>query len=331
MERAKKNVKRKITVLTICALLFAFCVSAQAQQAAKIRRIGFLVPSSPGAFSVRREAFRQGLRELGYVEGENISIDYRFAEQGKLLPETAAELVRLKVDVIVATGTIAGQAVKQTTGTVPIVAAAMGDPVRSGLVSTLARPGGNLTGFTNGDPEISGKRLEILKESFPGTSRVVVLWSRTSEFSWIKENETVARTLGLRLHSLEVRNVDDFEPAFRAASRETAGALATLNHHLITFYQKLIIDLAAKHRLPAIYHNTLFVEAGGLMSYAPDLLDLYRRAAYYVDKILKGAKPADLPVEQPTKFELVINLKTAKQLGLTIPPKVLMWADKVIK
>ena len=291
------------------------------------------MPSSASADSTRRDAFLQGLRDLGYVEGKNIAIEYRYTE-GELdrLPDLAAELVRLNVDVIV-TGAISSvRAAKKATATIPIVFASVGDAVDSGLVSSLARPGGNATGLTFLAPELDGKRLELLKEAFPKVTRVAFLLRvPAARGDPLKEAEAVAKTLGLRLQSVGVKGPDDFESAFKAAKSGGAEALLVISNPLSNTHRARIVDLAAKNRLPGIYPSIDFVEAGGLMSYAPDFLDNWRRAATYVDKILKGTKPADLPVEQPKKFEFVINLKAAKQIGVTIPPNVLARADRVIK
>jgi len=307
---------------------------AQAQQPVKVPRIGVLAPPSASFFSNRIEAFRQGLRDLGYVEGKNIAIEYRYAE-GKLdrLPGLAADLVQLKVDVILTASEFGVLAAKNATRTIPIVFAVTEDAVESGLVSSLARPGGNVTGLTVLAGDLGGKRLELLKESFPKAAWVAFLWPSGGPRGKVPftEMEAAAKALGLKLQSLPVRGLDDFEPAFEAAKREGAHALVTTPTSVINTQRDRIVDFAAKNRLPAMYASSEFVEAGGLMSYAPSYPDLFRRAATYVDKILKGAKPADLPVEQPTKFELVINVKTAKQIGLTIPPNVLARADKVIK
>jgi putative ABC transport system substrate-binding protein len=315
-------------------MLFALSVSAEAQLAAKVPRIGFLTGDSLSAISERSEAFRQGLRELGYAEGKNIIIEYRYAE-GKLdlLPNLAAELVRLKVDIIVTQSTLDAYAARQSTSTIPIVMTASGDAVGTGLVASLARPGGNITGLTSLSRELSGKRLELLKEAVRGLSRVAVLWDAANpdKARDVEETQLQARTLGLELQSLEIRGPKDFDGAFQAATRKRAGALLTLADSLTITHQSRIVDLAAKSRLPAMHEQREFVEAGGLMAYGPNLLGLFRRVATYVDKILKGAKPADLPVEQPTQFELVINLKTAKKIGLTIPPELLARANKVIK
>ncbi len=318
-----------VVALTVCGL------RAEAQQAKKVPRIGFLSAPASSTISARIEAFRQGLRELGYVEGQNIVIEYRYAE-GKFerLPDLAAELVRLKVDVIVAAGGIqAIRAAKNATNTTPIVMTAAIDPVGDALIASLARPGGNITGLSLGGPELYGKRLELLKETVPKVSRVAFLWYRSSpaEPLWLKEMHASAHALGLQIQSLEVRSPGDFEGLFQAAANGGAHALTVSTHPVFIANRKRILDFAAKSRLAAIYYATEFVENGGLMSYAPHFADLYRRAAVFVDKILKGTKPADLPVEQPMKFEFVINLKTAKQIGLTIPQSVLYRADRVIK
>jgi putative tryptophan/tyrosine transport system substrate-binding protein len=323
---------KKVFCFALCALLYAFNVPAEAQPAEKVPRIGFLVASSPSFYSSRIEAFRQALRELGYVEGKNIAIEYRFAE-GKedRLRELAAELVRLKVDIIIAAAS-AGAA-KDATKTIPVVFVAAADPVASGIVASLARPGGNVTGLTILAPELSGKRLELLKESFPQVTRVAFLQNPTSingPIIW-KEAKAASQSLGLQLQSLEVRSPDDFERAFEAAKRERAHALITSPNPLINAHRARILEFVAKNRLPAIYPGPEIVDAGGLMSYSPDYSEMFRRAALFVHKILNGAKPGDLPVEQPNKFELVINLKAAKQIGVTIPPNVVVRADKVIK
>jgi putative tryptophan/tyrosine transport system substrate-binding protein len=326
--------KRKITVLTLCALLFALCFQAQAQQPKKVPRIGYL-PSGPISERVHLwDAFRQGMRELGYVEGQNITLVFPSAEvTPERLPHLAAELVSLKVDVIVAAGTPAVQAAKEATKTIPIVTPITTEPLETGLVASLARPGGNITGLSYMSSDLSGKRLELLREVVPGVSRIAVLSNPSSATvpPMMRETEVAARALGVQLQRLEVHGPDDFERVFQAATKERAGALITLDDAFAFTQRTRIVKLATKNRLPAIYGFREFVEVGGLMSYAANLSDMYRRAATYVDKILKGTKPADLPVEQPMKFELVINLKTAEQIGLTIPPNVLVRADKVIK
>jgi putative ABC transport system substrate-binding protein len=317
----------------ISVFLSAHCSSARAQQPAKVPRIGVLVPGSQSAFSIRTDAFRHGLRELGYVEGQNIVIEYRYAE-GKTdrLPDLATELIRLlKVDVILTASIPPVLATKKASSTIPIVFAAVNDPVASGLVDSLARPGGNITGLTNLSPDLDGKRLELLKETFPKVTRVGYLWNPEAPATGLRGMQATAPGLGVQLQSLEVRTANDFESAFEAALRGQAHAIITLPSPVFITHQKRIVDFANKSRLPAIYSFSDFADTGGLMSYAPSLLENWRRAATYVDKILKGSKPADLPVEQPTKFELVINLKTSKQIGVTIPPNVLARADKVIK
>jgi putative ABC transport system substrate-binding protein len=283
------------------------------------------------------EAFRQGLHDLGYVEGRNLLIEYRDAD-GKLerLPALAAELVALKVDVIVAPNTVAALAAKQVTATVPIVFAVAADPVASGLSASLARPGGNVTGLSILAPELVGKCLEQLKQAVPGVTRVAALWQpgaygERTDKDILKEANVAGRGLGVRLQFVEARSPTDFNRAFSEMTRARAGALSVLASTMFISERKLLVDLAAKYRLPAVYPWREFVDAGGLMAYGPNLSDLYRRGASYVNKILKGAKPADLPVEQPTKFELVVNLKTAKTLGLTIPPALLQRADQVVE
>jgi putative tryptophan/tyrosine transport system substrate-binding protein len=325
--------KREISAVALCAMLFAFCSSVQAQPK-KVPRIAYLAASPASANAGRLEAFRQGLREIGYVEGENILIEDRYAE-GKLdrLPALAAELVRLKVDVIITAGPPVTGAVKEATATIPVVMAQDGDPVGNGFVASLARPGGNITGMSQLAPEISGKQLELLKETVSQLSRVAVLGTSTrpGNAQALKETELAAGTLGVRLQYLDVRGPKDIETAFREARKERAGAVLVLQGPVFTSQRTQVADLAVKNRLPAIYPQTEFTEAGGFMCYGVNTPDLFRRAAYHVDKILKGAKPADLPVEQPKKFELVINLKAAKQIGLTVPPNVLARADRVIR
>jgi putative tryptophan/tyrosine transport system substrate-binding protein len=307
----------RLLISGLCALLLALSVPVMAQRPKKVPRIGLLMPFSASSDSNRRDAFLQGLRDLGYVEGKNIAIEYRYTE-GELdrLPDLAAELVRLNVDVIVTAAISSVRAAKKATATIPIVFASVGDAVDSGLVSSLARPGGNATGLTFLAPELDGKRLELLKEAFPKVTRVAFLWRvPATRADVLNEAETVAKSLGLRLQSVGVRGPDDFESAFKAAKSGGAEALIVISNPLSNTYRARIVDLAAKNRLPAIYPSTDFVEAGGLMSYGADILDNWRRAATYVDKILKGAKPADLPVEQPKKFELVINLKGQSRSG----------------
>jgi len=322
-----------LTLMLAFAILAA-PLAADTQQPAKVPRIGFLGVLPHSAVAARTEAFRQGLRELGYVEGKSIVIEYRSA-QGKpdRLPGLAAELVRLKVDVIVTGGSAVTRAAKEATVTIPIVMAQDPDPVGNGFVASLTRPGGNITGLSNLSTELSGKRLELLKETVPRLSRLAVLGNSTNpgHARALSETELAAKALGVKLQYLDVLTPKDIETAFREASKGRADAVLELGGPVLLSQRTQVADLAVKSRLPAIYHRQDFVEDGGLMSYAPDINDLARRAATYVDKILKGAKPADLPVEQPMKFELVINLKTAQALGLTIPPLLLFRADKVIR
>ena len=324
----------KTVLLSLCAMLFALCVSAEAQRLTKTPRIGYLTGSSISVITDRTDAFRQGLRELGYVDGKSIVIAWKSAE-GKIdrLPALAAELVRLKVDIIVTTGASPTRAAKEATSTIPIVMAQDIDPVGSGFVASLARPGGNITGLSSLSVDISGKRLELLKEILPKLSRVAILGTSTipGYVQSLKEIEPAAGAFGVRLQYLDVLADKDIEAAFRAAGRERADAVLVLQSFVLNSQRKQIADLAIKNRLPAIYYAPEWVEDGGLMSYGVSFTDLNRRAAIFVDKILKAAKPADLPVEQPTKFELMINLKTAKQIGVTIPQKVLARADRVIK
>jgi putative tryptophan/tyrosine transport system substrate-binding protein len=328
--------KEKIRVLTLCALLLALCASAQAQEPKKVPRIGYLAPGDAARESTRFEAIRLALRELGYIEGQNIAIEYRYAERKiDRAPELAAELVRLKVDIIVVAGDRSVQAAKNATKTIPIVMVGSGlDPVEAGLVESLARPAGNVTGITNINPELGGKRLELLKEAVPKAARVAVLYDPALPGSWRELKEVLpvaAPALGLTIQPREVRAADGFERVFAALSKERPDGLYVRGGPLISANQKRVIGFALKSRLPSMYGTREFVDAGGLMYYGADIADSYRRVAYYVDRILKGAKPADLPVEQPTRFEFVINLKTAKQIGSTIPPNVLVRADKVLK
>jgi putative ABC transport system substrate-binding protein len=325
---------KQILGFVLSAMLFALGGSAEAQQPVGIPRIGILAPLSVSSFSGRLEGLRKRLRELGYVEGENIVIEYRYAEgKPERLPELATELVQLKVDVIVTAANAGIIAAKKASATIPIVFGAATDPVGSGLVSSLARPGGNITGLSNMAPNLDGKRLELLKEAFPQVARTAFLWSSGGlrGNSSLTDMEAAAKAVGLKLLSLPVRSLDDFESAFARAKRDGAQALITTTSPLINTQQRRVLDFAAKNRLPAMYPNSEFVEAGGLMSYAPNYTDLWRRAADFVDKILKGTKPADMPVEQATKFEFVVNMNAAKQSGLTIPQKVLARADRVIR
>ena len=320
----------------VAVMLLAAGVIAEAQQATKIWRIGCLTSGSTVTESGRAEGTRLALRERGYVEGQNIVTEYRYAE-GKFdrAPALAADLVRLKVDVIVVTGgTRWVEAVRNATRTIPIVMAGGGiDPIEAGLIESLARPGGNVTGLITLVGELNGKRLELLKEAVPKLARVAVLYDPdlTGNVGELKEMQTVARALKLTIQGWAVRGADGFEKVFAAMGKQRPDGLYVLQGRLMTLNQKRITDFALKSRLPSMYSRGDFVDAGGLMSYGADEAESYRRVAYYVDRILKGAKPADLPVEQPRKFELVINLKTAKQIGVTIPPEVLARANRLIK
>jgi len=323
---------RLVALLTV--FLLATPLAAEAQAPAKVPRIGFLSSGSPTQTAPYAEAFREGLRELGYVEGQNIAIEYRFAEgRPERLPALAAELVRLKVDIIVTTAGPAPEAAKQATSTIPIVFAASGDPVAEGLVASIARPGGNITGLAAMSPDVVGKQLELLKEVAPKVSRVAVLQNpgNPAHTAALRQAEGAAWALGVQLHILRARTPAEIEAAFAAIRSQRAGGVLVLRDGMFLAQRTQIAALAAKSRLPAVYGLREEAEAGGLMAYGSSVLLMYRRAATYVDKILKGAKPADLPVEQPTRFELVINLKTAKALGLTIPPSLLARADEVIQ
>ena len=325
--------KRRIGLCLMTSVLLTTGSSADAQQQKKGARVGYL-GNSASVEANSMKPFRERLRELGYTEGQNITIEYRYWEaKVELLPELAAELVRLNCDVVVTSGTEAAQAAKNAIKTVPVVMAFGGDALRRGIVSDLARPGGNITGLTSIGTELDGKRLELLKEIVPKLSRVAFIWSSTNPGVdvQVKEIETIARSIRLELQAIEVKGPDDFDASFRLATKKGAEALLVSGGGFFAFHQKRILELGAKSRLPAMYNNTRYVESGGLMTYTYDRPYQFRRAAEYVDQILKGAKPGDLPVERPKKFELVINLKTAKQIGLTIPPNVLVRADKVIK
>jgi putative tryptophan/tyrosine transport system substrate-binding protein len=325
--------KAKILLYALPALILPTIYLVEAQQPKKVPRIGYLTAASASAMVPRANAFRQGLRELGYVEGKNILIEYQYAD-GKLdrLPALAAELVRLNIDIIVSGGPAATRPAREATSTIPIIMAQDGDPVGNGFVASLAQPGGNITGLSTVAPEMSGKRLELLKEIIPKLSRVAVFGNSSDPGNArvLKETELAAAAFGLKLQYIEVVSLADIETAFRSASKGRADAVLLIPNPILTPHRALVADLAVKSRLPVIY-DTQYVEAGGLMTYGVNLSDLDRRAATYVDKILKGAKPADLPVEQPTKFEFIINLKAAQQIGLTIPPNVLARADKVLK
>jgi putative ABC transport system substrate-binding protein len=334
----KKNMQRKITVLTLCAMLLALCFSASAQQPKKVPRIGYLSATPRAIDSPRSEEIRAALRQLGYVEGQNIAIEYRYAE-GKLdrLPELAAELVQLKVDIIVvaAGGPTQIQAAKNATKTIPIVMTGSSfDPVAAGFINSLARPGGNVTGLSGLSKELDGKRLELLKEAVTKLARVAVLYAPPSQGRVLDVKEDLpvaARGLKLTIQSWEVRATGDFDKVFTAIGKQRPDGLYVMGGPVINTNRIRIVGFALKSRLPSMYSGSEAVDAGGLMSYGADQAHSYRRVAYFVDRILKGAKPADLPVEQPTKFEFIINLKAAKQIGLTIPPNVLARADRVIK
>jgi putative ABC transport system substrate-binding protein len=324
---------RREFITTVAGGLLAVPLAARAQQPAKVARIGFLATHSPAETANHLEAFRQGLRDLGYVEGRNIAIEYRWAEgRVERFPDFAVELVGLKVDVIVATSSPLALAAKNATRTIPIIFATAADPVGSGLVAGIAHPGGNVTGLSLLAPEIVARQLQLLKEAVPKVSRVAVLSNPANPYTalLVKETEAAARSLRVRVQLLGVRGADAFDSAFSAITKERPGALFVLFDPLFVGHRTRIAEFANKNRLPAMYPHREYAETGGLMAYGPDLRDNFRRAATYVDKILKGAKPADLPVEQPTKFELVINLKTAKALGLNIPPSLLQRADEVI-
>src|SRR6266478_637712 len=335
MNRSKQGgmAIRAIVVLLV-GLTLPSVGLAEAQQPKKVPRIGYLGPFAPSASAALLEAFRQGLSELGYVEGRNIFIDYRWAEgTPDRFPALAAELISLRVDVIVTQSNPAVEALQQATRTIPIVVVAMGDPVGSGFVDSIARPGGNITGFSNLAEQLAGKWLELLKEAVPKVSRLAVLAvsQTTAHRTFWAEIQSAAQALKVTPQRIEVAGPDEIEDAFASLIKGRPQGLIVLPHAVTFDRRTQIVALAAKHRLPGMFSASLYVEAGGLMSYGTSLIDLSRRAATYVDKILKGANPADLPVEQPKKFELVINLKTAKQIGLTIPPNVLARADKVIK
>jgi len=322
---------RKTVFIFLAALTLNWIDFAAAQQA-KVRKIGWLGTRSASGPNSATEVIRRELHALGWVEGKNIAFEHRYTE-GKLerLPALAAELVRLKVDVILTNSTPATKAAKNATTTIPIVFSTSGDPVVAGTVDSLARPGGNVTGFTTISPVIAGKRLELLKETVPKLSLVAVLWTaKQSEQSW-KESQIAGRKLGLQIHSMEVSSADRFDSAFKEAANKGSAGLAVTPNPVANSNRKLIVELAAENRLPAIYPDIRWTEAGGLMSYGADLSEPHRRVAVFVDKILKGTNPADIPVEQPMKFEFMINLKAAKQIGFTIPPDVLARASKVIR
>jgi putative ABC transport system substrate-binding protein len=332
--RRAATMSGKILIWLLATVLLTTASLAAAQQPTKVPRIGYLGGTSPSANAARIEAFRQGLRELGYVEGRNMIIEWRHAE-AKLdrLPALAAELVRLKVDILVTGGPPATRAAKEATVTIPVVMAFDDDPIGNGFVASLARPGGNITGLSSLAPELSGKQLELLKEILPKLSRVAVLGSSTrpGTAQTLKETELAAGVFGVKVLYLDLISPKDIETGFREAREGRADAMLILSSPIFSSQRTQLVDLAAKSRIPATYSTTEFVEDGGLMSYGVNTSGLYRRAGAYVDKILKGTKPADLPVEQPKKFEFIINLKAAKQIGLTIPPNVLARADRVIR
>jgi ABC-type uncharacterized transport system substrate-binding protein len=327
--------RKRFFGLALSTMLYALCLPVEAQQPTKVPRIGYLSGSPPSSITARTQAFRQGLRDLGYVDGKNIVIEWRSGEgKGDRFPAVAADLVRLKVDVIVTAGPLVTRAAKQATSTIPIVMAQDPDPVGNGFVASLARPGGNITGLSSLAPGLTGKQLELLKEIVPKLSRVAVFETSTrpGNAQTLREVELAVGAFGVKLQYLDVLSPKDIETAFQAAVTERAdGALWFVTGSIGNPHRKKIADLAVSSRLPVIYNLLDHVEAGGLMFYGVNTVDLDRRAAVYVDKILKGAKPADLPVEQATKFEFVINLKAAKQIGVTIPPHVLARADKVIR
>jgi len=322
-------------IVTLILSLLTVPLTSTAQQAAKVPRLGLLMPDSASPFAPRIEAFLHGLRDLGYVEGRNITIEYRFAEgQVDRLPALVADLARLQVDVLVIDGTAALRAAQHATTTIPIVMTIPGNAVAQGFVASLAQPGGNITGLSGFGVELSGKRLELLKEAVPEVSRIAVLWNPANPASapFLRETQAAAQALGVELQVLEVRTPDEFAGAFAAATSGRAGALLVIGDiFLLSANRTRIVDLAQQHRLPAMYPNREYVDAGGLMFYGLSWTAVFSRAATYVDKILKGMKPADLPVEQPTKFEVVLNLKTAKALGITFPPTLLVLADEVIQ
>jgi len=326
--------RKTVFGFTLSAMLFVLCFAAEAQQGQKISRIRFLGAGSASSMAGSLDAFRKGLGDLGYVEGKNILIEYRYAElKAERIPDLAAELVGLKLDVILTSQTPNVLALKKASSTIPLVFSVISFPVENGIVASFARPGGNATGLTVLSEELNGKRLELLKEVAPNVIRVGVLSNLanpTQPLEW-KEIQAAAKVLGLKLQSLGVRSSSDFDVIFKAALRERVQALIQLPEGLLTAYRDRIVDFAAKNKLPSMYSDPQYTNAGGLMSYGPVITNLWRRAAVYVDKILKGTKPADLPVERPIKFEFLINLKTAKQISVTIPPNVLARANRVIK
>jgi putative ABC transport system substrate-binding protein len=327
-----EQLQRREFITLLGGAVIAWPLPARAQQPPKVPRIGYVRAETPPAVDI--EAFRQGLREHGYVEGKNIIVEYRWAEGNEeRLRSVVAELIHLNVDLIVSSAPAATRAAKEATTTIPIVMVLVADPVAFGFVASLARPGGNITGFAFLLPELSGKRLEVLKDFVPTLSRVAVLWNAANSYKLqdLREVQTVSSALGVTLHTFPVSGPNDFDDAFNAAVEARVDGVLTLEDPFTIAHRKRIVDLALRHRLPALYAVRPFVDAGGLMSYGPNRADQNRRAASYVDKILKGAKPADLPVEQPTKFEFIINLKTAKALSLAVPSTLLVRADEVIE
>ncbi len=325
---------RRAFIGSLAGSLLAAPLTAEAQEAGKLVRIGILSTGSISSNLHLFKVFQGRLHELGYIDGQNVAFEFRAADgKNERLPALAAELIRLKVDVLLTTGTPAAVAAKQATSRVPIVTAIVADPVGAGLINNLARPGGNITGITDLDDELSGKRMALLKEVVPGLSRVAIMWKtgNPAHKTALREAEVAGRSLDLRLQLLDVRAPSEFQPAFTMMARERAGALILMADSMFSVHRAQLVDTAARSRMPTMFWVRDFVEAGGLMSYGTVYPDLFLRAAVYVDKILKGGKPADLPVEQPTKFELVINLKIAKALGLTIPPSLLQRADQVIE
>jgi ABC-type uncharacterized transport system substrate-binding protein len=334
VNRKAKTRNLKLRALALGGLLLAVCLPAQAQQPTKVWKVGVLVSTSRAQNASREDSLWQGLRQLGYVEGKNVTLEYRYAD-GQLdrLPELAAELVGLKVDAIVVSGTRAAVAAKQATRTIPIVLSGVGDPVQAGLISSLSHPGSNVTGVSRLSPDFIGRRVELIKEVVPKTSHMAALSNpdNPAHAANLRQIDIVARALAIELEPVTARNPNEFESAFAAATKERADALLLMPDALFHTYPSKIVELAAKNRLPATYDRSDFVEAGGLMSFAVDIADLSRRAANYVDKILKGANPANLPVDEPVRYDLVINLKAAHDLGLPIPPNVLGRADRVIR
>ena len=334
LQSQRKLARKKVFDFALGTMLFALCLPAQAQQPAKTPRIGLLLQGTSTSLATRLEGFQQGLRERGYVEGKNIALEQRFDDdREERLAALAADLVRLRVDVIVAAATPAIKAAKEATATIPIIIVHSADPFALGLVTSLARPGGNVTGLSSASPDYSGKQLELLKETVPKLSRVAILWNAANPGTAIafREMQDAIRVLKLSFQSLEVRRSEDLAPAFKNLPKQPGIGLVTLLDPLVVSQRTRIVELASENRLPAIYPQKEFVEAGGLMAYGADLTDSYRRAALFMDKILKGAKPGELPFEYPTKFTFTVNLKAAKEIGVSIAPEILARADKIIK